>query len=243
MPRRVPFRLLKEILHWTNSAGKPLVSNSCLQNARAKKPRSSSRFSKSMRKEPFRLNSRKITRKPLVGSETSRWLEQGWRILVLPAQCRVQLAGSEKSLNVVDTLVARAFEIFHLEPNTLVRGIQFLGAAADVPLGTEPWKNFSDKAKIDAIAAFVGASIGGIFDLATRHGFLYDLSDIADSVVLLGPADIEGLVVNELLRSFQRRDKSSRDVFNVNYRAPRGAVTFHENPPRCKCPCDKIVQD
>src|SRR5271169_6177502 len=54
MPRRVPLSLLNELLIWTKRVSRPAASNSRSQKKRAKKPRSSSRFSSSITNAPGR---------------------------------------------------------------------------------------------------------------------------------------------------------------------------------------------
>src|SRR6476620_70079 len=60
MPRSVPFWALSELLTCTNRETRPAAANSFSQKARAKKPRSSPRFSTSIRKAPGMGGSLKI---------------------------------------------------------------------------------------------------------------------------------------------------------------------------------------
>src|SRR5436190_3315409 len=60
MPRSVPFRLLKETLHSTKRVHNPCAANSASEKVQAKKPRSSSNFSRSITKAPTNLVSLKI---------------------------------------------------------------------------------------------------------------------------------------------------------------------------------------
>src|SRR5438477_7633875 len=60
MPRSVPLWALSELLAWTMRFDSPCAANSRSQKARAKKPRSSPCFSRSIRYAPFKGVSVKI---------------------------------------------------------------------------------------------------------------------------------------------------------------------------------------
>src|ERR1700751_3804382 len=87
MPRRVPLSLLNELSICTKRVSRPAAANSRSQNARAKKPRSSSRLSSSMTKAPSsgvgtnRIGSLICGRRPRL-----RGAKAGDRHVMLPAQ-------------------------------------------------------------------------------------------------------------------------------------------------------------
>src|SRR5436190_5985411 len=62
MPRRVPFWALRELFTWQKWVDNWCVANSFSQKARAKKPRSSPRFSRSITNAPLSGVSVKIIR-------------------------------------------------------------------------------------------------------------------------------------------------------------------------------------
>ena len=70
MPRSVPFWALSELLTWTKRVTSWCAANSCSQKARAKKPRSSPRFSRSIRYAPGIGVSVKIM---MSSCQPSRW--------------------------------------------------------------------------------------------------------------------------------------------------------------------------
>ena len=80
--------------------------------------------------------------------------------------------------------------------------------------------------EVDAVGARVGAGAGGEGH-AGAGGLLDHPGDVADLVVVLVAADVEGLVVDGLLRGLERGDEGARDVLDVGERAPRRAVGLH----------------
>src|SRR5579862_974688 len=80
-----------------------------------------------------------------------------------PAQIFIKQLGSHEALDVVDALELRAFEILESKIGLAAGVVEFLGAAADVPLRFEGGHFALDLAEVDAIAALVGAAGGGVF--------------------------------------------------------------------------------
>src|SRR5262249_7043118 len=135
-------------------------------------------------------------------------------IMGLPAEVRVQPPRCEEPLNVVDALVTRALKILEAQTHFLVGVVQLLRAAASIPLRLERWQRFRYAAEVRAVAALVGPRISGKLDRAAGDGFLDDLSQVADLVVLFGSSDVEGLVVNQFARRFESRQKCAGNIFN-----------------------------
>ena len=79
-------------------------------------------------------------------------------------------------------------------------------------------------------------------NVAVRAGDLGDdLGDLADRVVLVGRADVEGLVVDQLARRFEHRQRRARDVLDVHERAPRRAVALEHDLAGRVRPADEVV--
>src|SRR5882672_636195 len=108
---------------------RPCSANSFSQKARAKKPRSSSRRSRSRMNAPFSLVSVKITVLPgqqLSGSCRDRFGK--------PAQVGPEVSHAHQLLELVDAPEARPLEVLELELQRFVGLVELPRALAHVPL-------------------------------------------------------------------------------------------------------------
>src|SRR5258708_7733254 len=133
---------------------------------------------------------------------------------------------------MVDALVARAFEVLDAQVHLLVRLIQFARAAPGVPLRLKCRKRPGNAGEIRAVAALVRTRIRRKFNRAARDRFLHDLGQVADLVILFAPAHVEGLVVNQVARCFERRQKAAGDIFDMYDRPPRRSIVHIEDISR-----------
>src|SRR5580704_13822299 len=144
----------------------------------------------------------------------------------LPAEIRIELSGGQQAADVVDALVTRPFEIFELQIGVLAGFVEFLGAEAQIPFRLEIRKGALDLAEIYSIAARVGAAIGGIFDAAARDGLANDFGHVADLIISVCDAHVEGLTMNQVPRSFEYGQERAADVFDVHHRSPRRTIAL-----------------
>src|ERR1700732_1348962 len=96
---------------------------------------------------------------------------------------------------------------------------------------------------INSIASFIWAASGGVLDAATKYGFGDDFRQFADAIVLLGPTDIEDLVVNEFPGSVQHAQDGSYDVPYMHQWTPGRAIALNIDPAGGECGGYEIVQD
>src|SRR5216684_1559733 len=129
-----------------------------------------------------------------------------------------------------DPLVPNTFELLYGETDSLIGRVKFLGAASHTPREFEPRKALYLVA-IHSIATLVGTSVGSVLDLGSRHGLSYNFGYLADTVVVLIPANIERLVMNQFEWCFKDGQESTGDVFDMDNRSPGGAVALNEYPP------------
>src|SRR5215469_2260050 len=220
MPRSVPRYLLKAMFAWAITGFRPWSRNSFWQNARAKKPRSSSRGSRSRMNAPVSFVSVKIM--------FSSALQD---CLSVPAQRTAQAASLDAGREVVDAPEARPLELLQGQtvPAIVVRHL--LGAETCIPRGLELGQEPADLAEIDAVAPLVRSCVGGVVDPAAGHDLFDDLGQLPDAAVVVVDAHIEGLVVHDVSRRVERRDEGPRDVFDVDNGAPRRAVAHEKDDP------------
>src|SRR5215470_14602024 len=122
MPRSVPFFQLKAMFACAITGSSPCSANSFWQKARAKKPRSSSRLSRSMMKAPFSLVSVKITFSSLRGAPGSSSRRGSCRHrLRQPAQVGPEVSGLHELLELVDAAEPGALEVLQHEPHLPAR--------------------------------------------------------------------------------------------------------------------------
>src|SRR6266481_1779750 len=213
---------------------RPCSANSFWQKARAKKPRSSSRRSRSRMKAPFSLVSVKITILP-GRSRRDRFGK--------PAQVGPEVSHAHQLLELVDAPVARPLEVLELEPQRLVGLVELPRALARVPLRLERRQQAADLGEIGAVVALVGPRTVGEGDLATRHGLLHDLGDLADPVVLIVAPDVERLRMDRLARRGEHRQEGAADVLDVDDGPPGRAVALEKHLARGEGPGDQVVED
>ncbi len=70
----------------------------------------------------------------------------------------------------------------------------------------------------------IGADFARIGDLGLRNKFFNLIADVANLVVFLVAANVDGLVVNSRFRCIHESNKSPGDVSAMNQGAPRRAV-------------------
>jgi len=133
---------------------------------------------------------------------------------------------------VVDALVSFAFKIFDTQAYSPVGVIEFASATARVPLRLESWEGFRDAAEIRPVTAFVGTRIGGEFDGAARNGFLHDLRQVANLIILFRASHVESLIVDLVQGRVQYGKERAGNIFDVHDRAPRSAIAFDEYAAR-----------
>src|SRR5262245_62146584 len=113
----------------------------------------------------------------------------------------------DQLLDMADALVARTFELSQFQPTAPIGRIKLLGATAGVPLRLKSRQHTDDLAEIDTIGSRVRTGVGCHLDPAARHHARDDLGDVADTVVVLCAPDIERLIADALLRSFEGGDE------------------------------------
>src|SRR5438105_4877397 len=226
------------MLTWAITGLRPCSANSFWQKARAKKPRSSSRGSRSRMKAPFSFVSVKITilpspprRQEVVQQARSRRHRLG-----KPAQVGSEVSHLHQLLELVDAPEARPLEILELEPHRLVRFVELPGALAGVPLGLERGQLAADLGEIGAVVAFVRSGVLREGDLAARHRLLHDLGDLADPEVLVVAPDVEGLSVHRLAGRGEDGEERAADVLDVDDGSPGRAIALEEDLARGEGP-------
>src|SRR5580692_1333208 len=105
--------------------------------------------------------------------------------------------------------------------------VQFLRPFAGVPLRAEVWHSPPDLVAVNAVAALVRPTIGGIFDAASGDGVSNNRSQVADPEILFCPANVKNLVVNGILRCFEDAHSRRDNVANMHDGTPRRAVAFY----------------
>src|SRR6516165_3937089 len=202
MPRKVPLSLLNELLICTKRVSRPATANSRSQNARAKKPRSSSRLSSSM------------TKAPSSGVGRNRIGPSGRPSLRLsghPVEAMAQSAQPDKPV---------AVEITSRETVRAVSRQELLHAGGERVFEPEVGQELSKPGEIDAVVARVLADLAGVDDAGPRHQALDDRGNVAHPIILRVAPDIDPLVVNDRARRLEKGDESPRDVLAVDQRAP-----------------------
>src|SRR5258706_3282189 len=135
MPRSVPCRPVREVLIWTNLVARPCRANSSSQKNRAKKPRSSPRFSRSIAYAPARgraVNFTALGYPAQVGAEPAlrdvalEHLQahelRGAEVLVAELHCRQSL------LQLPDGLAERHLRLMARREAPVQREIDAVGA-------------------------------------------------------------------------------------------------------------------
>lgn len=162
---------------------------------------------------------------------------------ICPTHGSIELSGFYQALDVIDAEIAAFVEVFKGETGGLVGVVKLFGAFASVPSGLVGGKDAAEFVAIDAIAALVGTTVYGVLDAAPRDGFTDDFGKLADAVVLLGDADVENFVVNEVERRIENGQDGGGNVANVNDGTPGRAVTFYVNAAGGVGPGDEIVKN
>src|SRR5258708_36661904 len=101
-------------------------------------------------------------------------VKQLLRLEGLPVKVRVQTPGRQQTLDVINALVARTFEVFDSQTHFLVGVVEFARTAAGVPLRSEAGENLRDAAEIRTITAPVGTRIRSELDVAPGNTFLHE---------------------------------------------------------------------
>src|SRR6267142_1874301 len=210
MPRSVPRVALSELFTCTNWVTSWWAPNSFSQKARAKKPRSSPRFSRSIRNAPFSGVSVKIM--ILVLSDLPRCLDLVERLLD-----RTQ---SHKLI---------AFKILFREAMLHHLAMQLLHSRLQVVLEFEVRQEPVKHVEVDAIIAGVGPDFAGVGDPGRRHQPLHLISHIAYLIVLTVGADIDRLVMNDVARRTGESQKSAGNVAAMDQRPPRRSIAHDAN--------------
>lgn len=146
------------------------------------------------------------------------------------------------SANARQPLVARSVESREIEPALAIGRGELGGTAPRVPLETELGEARLELGAAHAVVARIGTRAFGESDLATRHRLADDLCELADPVVLLTPADVEGLGVDGLARRAGEQEEGPADVFDVHQGTPRGAVALQDDPPGGHRPGHQVVE-
>ena len=149
----------------------------------------------------------------------------------------------EQLADAHDALEARGEEVLDRQAVGRVGGEQLLDPALDGPLRLEAGQAARDLRERDAVGARVGAGAVGERDRRVGHGRLDHPRDVADLVVVLVAADVEGLVVDRLARRLERGQEAARDVLDVGERAPRRAVALHPHLAGRVGVGDEVVDD
>jgi hypothetical protein len=142
-----------------------------------------------------------------------------------------------------DPLEARTLEIFNSKIDVSAGLEHFLRAPPYIPLWGEAGKLTFQLAEINTIGSRIRATARGILDVAPRHGFPDDGSEIAHLVVFFRSPDVEGLVVHNRSRGLERSKECAANVFDVDERAPRRPIRLNQNAPRRKRPGYEIIED
>src|SRR6516164_7025044 len=206
MPRKVPLSLLNELLICTKRVSRPATANSRSQNARAKKPRSSSRLSSSM------------TKAPSSGVGRNRIGPSGRPSLRLsghPVEAMAQSAQPDKPV---------AVEITSRETVRAVSRQELLHAGGERVFEPEVGQELFKPGEVDAVIARVFADLASVDNAGPRHQALDDRGDVAHLIILGVAADVDPLVVNDRARRLEKGDESARDVLAMDQRAPGGAI-------------------
>ncbi len=117
-----------------------------------------------------------------------------------------------------------------------------MGAGFGGPVKLEGGKGPRELGKVGLIGALVGAALGAHFELAAGDRARDNLGQFADLVVQVVGADVERLVMHRFHRGSQDGQERSRDVLDVDHRAPRFAVAVHDHFSGGDRSADKIVQ-
>ena len=145
-----------------------------------------------------------------------------------PAEIVGQGPAVDVLLQLAQPHVLRAFEVVDGQPVGQHRVHERLGARTNVP----PWLGLGEPADelvaVDAVVPQIVERFVGHRDLGAGH-LADDVCDLTDPVVLLGVADVEGLVVNEFGIGFHEDAERTRDVLDVHQWSPRRAVALEED--------------
>src|SRR6476469_8151595 len=120
---------------------------------------------------------------------------------------------------------------------------QLLHAPPHGPFWLESRQSSADLAAVHAIASRVGTSTLCVANLAAGDDLFDHLAQLAHAIVLLGPADIERLVVNYLAGRMKDGYECARDILDVDEGAPRAAVALDQSFASCKRYGHQIVHD
>src|SRR5438067_5464538 len=160
IPRSVPLRLLKAMFACAITGSRPRSANSFWQNARAKKPRSSSRASRSTMNAPFSLVSVKITRSFLLQrARRSKPAASRRHRLGQPAQVGPEVSRLHELLELVDAPEARPLEVLEPKAQLLVRFVELPRALVSVPPRLERGQAAAYPREVRSIIALVRPGI------------------------------------------------------------------------------------
>src|SRR5512132_3257673 len=122
---------------------------------------------------------------------------------LMPAEIRVEPARLQQRANAGDPLEPPAGEVAGAQAVLLKRRIQLFDALAHRPTQLDSWQS-GQLAAVDAVATHVRTGALGEADLAARHYLADQLGDLADAIVVLGAANVEGLVVDKIARRVEQ---------------------------------------
>src|SRR5258708_6911538 len=117
---------------------------------------------------------------------------------------------------MIDSLVACTFEVLDAQIHLFVSLVEFARATAGVPLRLKCRKDLRNAGEIRPVATLVRTRVRRKLNRATRDRFLHDFGKVADLVILFAAAHVERLIVNQLARSFERRQERAGDIFDVH---------------------------
>src|SRR5262249_39601342 len=129
-----------------------------------------------------------------------------------PAQIGSESPAVEQLLDMRNTFVTWSFELLQLHARNQKSIVQFLGALARGPLRLELLGHPIDLTEVNAITASVRAAILSVVDAASGNGLSYNLSQVADLIILLGLSNVKGFAVYYFPRSIQCCDKCATDI-------------------------------
>ena len=100
-----------------------------------------------------------------------------------------------------------------------------------------------DLAEVGAVVPLVRAGAVGEGDLAAGHRLLHDLGDLPDPVVLVVPADVEGLGVHRARAGRVRTARKARLMSSMCTIGRQGrAVALEQHLARGEGPGDEVVE-
>src|SRR5262245_23134438 len=162
-------------------------------------------------------------------------------VLIAPVQRTIQLSRLHEILYMGNAGIPPQCKVSEAQPCRAICLIQFLGTFTGSPLGAESRQYAADLVAIDAVTAFVRATIRSIVDTAARDSFSDNICQIADTVVLIRLADIEDLIMYDVLRRFEHAQNGRSDIADVDDGTPRCTVALDIHSAGRICPGHQIV--